>query len=102
MFPAWRITQREAKERGYTSIVIPAMGDYRFYFCERGILNEELIAEYMPDHGLLWFDGRAIRTVRPAPKREMVDKDSEIRYLRFAIINRKNSFGTVTCEKTNL
>jgi hypothetical protein len=38
-------------------------------------------------------DGRSVRVIRPAPRRvALVDKDAEIRYLRFAIINGKRRF----------
>ena len=65
------------------------MGDYRFYLCEPGIITAELVADKSPDHGLIYRHGHAMKIVIPAPRRETVDKDSEIRYLRFAIINGK-------------
>jgi hypothetical protein len=65
------------------------MGDFRFYFCLPELLSCELIEEKAPDHGLIYLDGRRVRIVRSAPRRTLVDKDSEIRYLRFAIINAK-------------
>src|SRR5258708_21329728 len=43
-----RIAASVAKLQGYIPIEVPLMGDYRFYFFERGILSEELIAEHMP------------------------------------------------------
>jgi hypothetical protein len=84
-----RLTKKEAAESGYVLEEVPTMGDYRFYFCDAVILSEELISTHAPDHGLLWLSGRRIRLIRNAPKRENVDKDGEIRYLRFAIINCK-------------
>jgi hypothetical protein len=87
--PGWRIGKKEAAQQGYTEIVVPSMGDYRFFMCEIGVLTEELVTQQRPDHGLLALEGRAVRMLRPAPKREVVDKDSEIRFLRFAIINGK-------------
>jgi hypothetical protein len=88
-----RLATSVAKSLGYIEIEVPLMGDYRFYFCEPDVITEQLVAEHMPDHGLLWLDGRSIRVMRPAPKREMVDKISEVRYLRFAIINQKVPYG---------
>lgn len=68
---------------------VSRMGDYRFYLCEPGIITPELVANKAPDHGLIYRYGHAMKIVIPAPRRETVDKDSEIRYLRFAIINGK-------------
>jgi hypothetical protein len=74
----------------YEEIELPRMGDFRFYLCEAGVLTKERVSVVAPDHGLLWVTGKIIRVVKDAPKREVVDKDSEIRYLRFAIINKKD------------
>ena len=87
-----RFSKKRAKEDGYELVEVPMMGDYRFYFCEAGVLPESMVAEQAPDHGLIYKEGQWIRIVRPAPKREMVDKDSEIRFLRFAIINAKKPY----------
>jgi SH3-like domain-containing protein len=57
--------------------------------CDSDVLRKSTIEEYAPDHGLLYIEGRRVRIVRQATRRELVDKDGEIRYLRFAIINRK-------------
>jgi hypothetical protein len=92
-FSGRHMAESVAKREGYVQVEVPLMGDYRFYFCEAGIFEAELVAEHMPDHGLLWLDGRSIRMMRPAPKRELVDKDSESRYLRFAILNKKIPYG---------
>lgn len=89
-----RITKREATERGYEVFQIPRMGNFRFYMCEPGILSVELVAKHAPDHGLVYVpDKRRVIIVRPAPRRvDLVDRDGEIRYLRFAIINQKNCY----------
>jgi hypothetical protein len=79
------------KMEGFKEVEIPLMGDFRFYMCVDGLLNDELIQDHQPDHGLLWVSGRKVRIVRPAPRRENVNLPAEIRYLRFAIINRKKS-----------
>ena len=75
------------------------MGDYRFYLCSTNVLTEELVRKHAPDHGLLWLEGSRIKIVRNAPKRELVDKDSEIRYLRFTIINNKKPFAEWTIQE---
>jgi hypothetical protein len=87
-----RITAKQASEEGYERFPVLMMGDFRFYLCEQGVLTPELVAEKMPDHGLGYVCGRSIRIVIPAPRRKLVDKDSEIRYLRFAIINQKTGY----------
>lgn len=89
LYTGRRVSRRWAEENSYEAVEVPVMGDYRFYLCELGVLTETLVTEHAPDHGLLCLEGRAVRVVRPAPKRELVNKDAEIRYLRFAIINRK-------------
>jgi hypothetical protein len=87
--PGYRVTIARAKELGWTLIDLPRMGDYRFFMCEPGVLSEALVGEHAADHGLLYVEGGRVRIVKQAPRRELVDKDGEIRYLRFAIINRK-------------
>ena len=85
-----RMSAKFAAEHGYVVRDDSRMGDYRFFMCGAGVLPVELVTRHAPDHGLLYADGRRIRVVYPAPKREsLVDRDAEIRYLRFAIINRK-------------
>ncbi len=69
------------------------MGDYRYYLSEPDVLTRELVEKHAPDHGLLLLVKGRIVVVREAPKRtELIDKDGEIRYLRFAIINRKTPY----------
>jgi hypothetical protein len=81
----------EARKLGYGLVHLSRMGDFRFYLCEPEVITSELIQKHAPDHGLLYVEGRRIRVVRQAVRREpkMIDKDAEIRYLRFSIINRK-------------
>lgn len=76
----------------FRRVELPRMGDFRFFMSERGIVTPEMVAEKYPDHGLIEVIGkRRIIVSRQAKRREsqMVDKDGEIRYLRFAIINKK-------------
>lgn len=89
--PMKRLTIKKAAEMGFVKSEVPMMGDFRFYLCEPGILTAELVTEKAPCHGLIYRDGHAMRIIKEAPRREKVDKDSEIRYLRFAIINAKVS-----------
>lgn len=91
-FSSSRFTIKEAEEGGYKRIEVPVMGDFRFYVCEPGVITTEMVAEKAPCHGLIYRDGRAMRIIKPAPRREKVDKDAEIRYLRFSIINKKVPF----------
>ena len=67
------------------------MGNFRFYMCEPGVIREGVCRSHAPDHGLLYVHGRQVIVVIDAPRRFDVNKDGEIRYLRFAIINRKVS-----------
>jgi hypothetical protein len=80
------------EQYGYAEVSIPNMGDYRYIMCPVGLLTSELIKKYTPDHGLLWVDGRVVWQLIGAPRREAVNKDAEIRFLRFAIINGKSKF----------
>lgn len=84
-----RISEKAAADEGLTRIEIPTMGDYRFYMCEPGVITAKMVEEHAPDHGLLYVEGRTVKVVRAAPERTNVDLHSEIRYLRFVIINRK-------------
>lgn len=95
-YSARRISRKEAKENGYIESEIPCMGDFRYYLCQSGVISEKMVLDHAPDHGLLHIEGRRIRTIRIAPERSLVAKDAEIRYLRFAIINRKTKF---ECEQ---
>ena len=89
------MSEKEAVERGYKKVEVPLMGDYRFYLCLPYVLSEKQVAEKAPCHGLIYLDGRVMKIIRPALKRKLVDKNAEIRYLRFAIINGKIPFGQV-------
>jgi hypothetical protein len=88
-YPAKRFSQEYAAANEFVKVEVPMMGDFRFYLCEPGIISAQLVAEKAPDHGLIYRDGCAMRVIRPAIRRDKVDKDAEIRYLRFAIINAK-------------
>ena len=70
------------------------MGDFRYFMCEDpNIISIADIVKHAPDHGLLFVQGRRVHVVMEAPRREEnVDHPSEIRYLRFAIINRKDPY----------
>ena len=77
----------------YEQVENPLMGDYRFYMSLPETITEEMVEKNAPDHGLLHIVGKQVRVIRVAPKRTNVNKDNEIRYLRFAIINNKMPFG---------
>lgn len=90
------ISQKRAEERGYRREIVPRMGDFRFFMCLPGVVTEEMVAQDAPDHGLLYVEGRRVRVIRAAPRREKVCYATEVRYLRFAIINRKSAFEQTT------
>jgi hypothetical protein len=83
------VTPEQATELGYGLIDLPRMGDYRFYFCEPGIITPENLTANAPDHGLCYVTANRVKVIVPAPERTNVNKNGEIRYLRFAILNRK-------------
>ena len=89
--PGKRFTQQEIKDGGYTAENVPNMGDYRFFLCRPGIIDEALLDEYFPDHGLIWMDAGRVRIVREAQKRANPDRSGEIRYLRFALIHLRDN-----------
>lgn len=91
-YPGKRISQKEATINNYELLERPRMGDYRFFMCPPNILALSLIEKHAPDHGLLYAEGRRVRIIRDAPRREKVNYPGEIRYLRFAIINSKEPF----------
>ena len=91
-----RMEPEEALQCGYEMHERPLMGDFRFYMCYGGVLSADLVEKHAQDHGLLYVTGRSVRVVRQAPRRENVDKDGEIRYLRFAIINQKEKYAIDT------
>lgn len=81
---------RHAKAEGIEATKIPGMGTYRWFMCEPGVITAEMIAKKAPDHGLVYvLNARRLQIVVKAPERKEFDYDSEIRYLRFAIINNK-------------
>lgn len=99
----WRHKQHGWRYRGrfkdgeaqlYEKVFLPRMGNYRYFMCEAGLIEESLVLSQAPDHGLLWCKGRTVRVIVPAPLRlqDITDFESEIRYLRFAIINQKKPY----------
>lgn len=98
-YSAKRISQKKAKEGGYAVSLEPCMGDYRFYMCLPGVISEKMLADHAPDHGLLHIEGMRVRVIIPAPERDKVFREAEIRYLRFAIINKKVPAPTTREEK---
>ena len=78
--------KRQIKEAGYQKIVIPSMGDYRYFLCEPGIIELSHMDKY-PDHGLLHVVGRQVKVILEAKERESPNLRGELRYLRFAIVN---------------
>lgn len=98
--PSKRMSKEVAEESGYAAVTLPLMGVRRYFMCAPGVITAELVTERHPDHGLLWLGGRRVRVIIQAPKREAFDYHSEIRYLRFAIINRKEPVERCTSGQT--
>jgi hypothetical protein len=92
LYSGRRMSQEQATAGGYTKEEYSLMGDYRFYLCLPGVVVPEMLGEHAPNHGLLWLEGSRVRIVHDAPRREDVNYPAEIRYLRFAIINRKRLY----------
>ena len=103
-----RMARKVAQREGYIEVAVPRMGDFRYFMCVSptfgtrwvgdAIITAEDIQKHAPDHGLLYVEGRRIRVIVPAPRREKPDYPSEIRYLRFAIINGKNPHELVRAD----
>lgn len=91
-----RVAEHRATRLGLIAVPLPRMGDFRFFMCERESgITAEMVEKHAPDHGLIYVKGaRRVEIVRPAVRRDaaLIDKDGEIRYLRFSIINRKEPF----------
>jgi hypothetical protein len=68
------------------------MGDYRFFLTVPEIVTPDDVAKHFPDHGLIYFDGRLVKLAREAPRRDNPNHQDEVRFLRYAIINRKRSW----------
>lgn len=69
--------------------ILPRMGDFRYYLCAPGVIQPEAVETRAKDHGLLYVEGRRVRIVKEPTRRENVDYASEVRFLRFAILNGK-------------
>lgn len=89
-----RFTAKQAAESGLVAEEIPRMGTYRYYLCRPGIITEEMLQDHASCHGLLYADNGRVKIIIPAPRRENVNHEAEIRYLRFCIINRKKPYET--------
>lgn len=90
-------SEKSALAQGFKKEERSRMGHYRFYFCEPGIITPEMVQQNAPDHGLLWAKGRSVSVIVKAPRRTNIAFETEIRYLRFAIINGKLPHGG--CEQ---
>lgn len=96
-----RVSRKKALEYGLIEKHMHRMGDFRFYLCQPMIVTAEMVAKHAPDHGLLWLEGRRMRVVAQAPRRANVDYVSEIRYLRFSIINQKQPYAPLAVERNS-
>jgi hypothetical protein len=82
----------KGNEEQYEQIERPLMGDFRYYMSTPDVITLEMVEKNAPDHGLLHVKERQVRVIRNGPRRDVVNKNGEIRYLRFAIINDKMPF----------
>ena len=71
------------------------MGDFRWFLTPPNLIGDECIQEHYPDHGLLWIGGRGVRIMVQAPRRVELNRDTELRLMRFAIVNRKLNQATM-------
>ena len=78
--------KKQLEEAGYQKVVVPNMGDYRYFLCEPGIIEQAHMEKY-PGQGLLHIVGRRIKVILGAVQRESPNLRGELRYLRFAIVN---------------
>ena len=83
--------------QGYIEEPTESMGSRRYFMSEPGIISAEDIAARHPDHGLVHVVGRQVRTIVLAPERIAVDYQSEIRYLRFALLHVRNNLLGLGC-----
>lgn len=70
------------QDKGYIEVEVRRMGTQRFILCPQGIISPEVLERYAPGHGLLYLDGRRVRTIVVAPMRDNPNYESEIRLLR--------------------
>jgi hypothetical protein len=71
------------------------MGDFRWFLTPSNLIAPYDLAKHYPDHGLLWLNGRGVRIIVQAPRRTELNRDTELRLMRFAIINRKLNQATM-------
>jgi hypothetical protein len=90
----------ERARHGMEAVWIPRMGTRRYFMCEPDVITAGAIAEYTPDHGLLYVLKRGVKVMVPAPVRanEKIDLASEIRLLRFALIHVRGNLCAHGCS----
>lgn len=93
-----RIGKRRAAAEGLKEVPLLRMGNFRYFLCAPEVITKEMIREHAPDHGLLYVTPRTVQVVVQAPRRADVDYPSEIRYLRFAILNGKKPHEEEICQ----
>lgn len=71
------------------------MGSRRYFMVPEGIVSLADMERY-PDHGLLYVRGaRRVIVMKPAPERAEQNFHTELRLLRFAIINQKENLSSM-------
>ena len=83
--------RKELQKENYAEESLPSMGERRYFLCPPNVATVRDVEERYPDHGLLHVVGKRIFVAREAPRREKVAYQSEIRYLRFALIHLKEN-----------
>jgi hypothetical protein len=69
------------------------MGDWRYFLCPNGVISPKALAEYFPDHGLLYARGSRVSIIVPPQDRGSlgVEHASEVRMLQFALLHMQRN-----------
>lgn len=85
---AWSLRRSQLRStEGMVRHEMPRMGNRRYFLCEPGVINDEMVAADHPDHGLIYLKGNRVSVIKPAEKRDIVALESEIRMLRLAMVH---------------
>lgn len=95
------IQGRRDRFSDWEKVAKKSMGQHRYFLCEAGVIPAEAVGEHNPDHGLLYVQGKQVRTIIEAPLRtDMRDLESEVKFLRYALVHLRDNLGKrgVTCN----
>jgi hypothetical protein len=93
---------KKFQELGWERVDVTRMGTRRYILCPFGLINEEDLQEYAPDHGLLFSRGKQILVMVEASKRTTADLESEVRLLRLHWGSRNNDSEPVGEQRFDL